>query len=146
MEHLERTIVEARSRLGQIRDDAKIALNVVDILHECRRPTGLPAGRLLRTGRMGLYTTTRESLSKTQHWELARSRGSLFHRFVPPLRRVRLGPLGHEVGRQCQVEHQVDGVIPSVPDAVDGVLSRMAAQVGSFGGGAELVTGPVSGL
>lgn len=66
MEHLARTIDAARDRLGQIGDDPKIALQVVDILHDAGAQLGYLQVACCAPARMKLYATTLESLSKTQ--------------------------------------------------------------------------------
>lgn len=66
MEHLQRTIDAARSQLGQIGDDAKAALQVVDILHDAGAQLGYLQVACCAPARMKLYATTLESLSKTQ--------------------------------------------------------------------------------
>lgn len=66
MEHLARTIGSARDRLGQMRDDPEIALQVVGILQDAGAQLGYLQVACCAPDRMKLYSTTLESLSKTQ--------------------------------------------------------------------------------
>lgn len=68
LEHLARTIDAARDRLGEIGDDPKVALQVVDILHDAGAKLGYLQVDCWAPTRMKLYATTLESLSKTQRF------------------------------------------------------------------------------